>query len=79
MNGIENDLEKLDENLKNGRCESAFMVIVDDEGRIDNKRVTDWKEKYPDIQILLCQCNITKPEPTSYTNPKKSKGKKTIE
>jgi len=59
MNGIEKDLEKLEENLKNGRCENAFMVIVDDEGRIDNKRVAEWKEKHPDVQILLCRCNVT--------------------
>jgi len=58
MNGIEKDLERLEENLKNGRCENAFMTIIDDEGRIDNKRVTEWKEKYPDVQILLCQCKM---------------------
>jgi len=39
-----------------GRCERAFMVIVDDEGRVDNGRLGKWKKKYPDVQILLCQC-----------------------
>jgi hypothetical protein len=59
---IEKDLEKLDENLKNGRCENAFMVIVDDEGRVDNKRIADWKKKYPSVQILLCQCKSVSPK-----------------
>jgi hypothetical protein len=66
LNGIEKDLEKLNENLKNGRCENAFMVIVDDEGKVDNKRIAEWKRKYPDVQILLYQCKMASQQHKSF-------------
>lgn len=55
VESIEKDLQKLDDNLKNGRCEHAFMCIVDDEGKAS--QVSIWKRKYPSVNILLCSCN----------------------
>ncbi|MEM4713354.1 MAG: hypothetical protein QXQ61_02255 [Candidatus Bathyarchaeia archaeon] len=55
VNGIEKDLEKLNHNLKNGRCENAFMCIVDDEKIIKEEELSNWKTKYPNVNILLCQ------------------------
>jgi len=59
LSGIEKDLQRLSENLKNKRCENAFMCVVDDEKMISDSKVSEWKQRYPGVNIALFQpiCN----------------------
>jgi len=57
LKGIEDDLNKLYDQLKNNRCEHGFLCIIDEEPKssgIDVNKV-EWERRYSPVQILLLQ------------------------
>jgi len=54
IEAIQKDMDKLSDNKKNGRCEIAYMCIIDDENVIKDEQITEWRKNFPEVNVLVC-------------------------